>query len=179
MECVRITSPDDALLKEVECTYLSAFPPEERREFAELKKLISPASPFTVQALLKEGTYAGFITYWNLADFYYVEHFAIDESARNGGIGGKVLKQFLEQCDMPVVLEVERPENEISRRRIGFYERSGFRLDTHPYRQPPYRSGGEWLDLYLMTYGNLDMDRMYEVVKERLYKQVYRIETNR
>lgn len=179
MECIRITSPDDALLKEVECTYLSAFPPEERREFVELKKLISPASPFTVQAFLKEGKYAGFITYWKLVDFYYVEHFAINESARNGGIGGKVLKQFLEQCDMPVVLEVERPENEISRRRIGFYERSGFRLDTHPYRQPPYSSGGEWLDLYLMTYGNLDMDRMYEVVKERLYKQVYRVETNR
>lgn len=176
MECVRITSAEDVLLRQVEHTYLTAFPPEERREFAEVKKLIYPDSPFTVQVLLKEGKYAGFITYWNLDDFYYVEHFAIDEAARNGGIGGKALKQFLEQCDMPVVLEVERPENELSRRRIGFYERSGFRLDTHPYRQPPYRRGGEWLDLYLMTYGCLDMDRMYEVVKERLYKQVYRVE---
>ncbi|MCC8172209.1 MAG: GNAT family N-acetyltransferase [Parabacteroides sp.] len=178
MESVRITSPDDALLEEVERTYLAAFPPEERRDFAGLKTLIYPDSPFTVQAFLIEGEYAGFITYWNLDDFYYVEHFAIDEVVRNGGIGGKALKQFLGRCDMPVVLEVERPENEISRRRIGFYERSGFRLDTHPYRQPPYRSGGEWLDLYLMTYGKLDMDRMYDVVKERLYKQVYRVKVD-
>ena len=54
---------------------------------------------------------------------------------RNGGIGAEAMKQFLAFCGTPVVLEVEMPADEMSKRRIGFYERLGFKLDNHVYHQ--------------------------------------------
>ena len=70
--------------------------------------------------------YVGFITGWLFDGYTYVEHFAIDPAASNGGIGAEAMKQFLVFCGTPVVLEVEMPTDEMSKRRIGFYERLGF-----------------------------------------------------
>lgn len=175
IDCVRIETVENPLLKPIESTYLASFPVSERRDFELLKQLLINESRFLVTALLKDGEYAGFITSWQFSEFCYIEHFAIDESARNGGIGGKALQQFLSVCDVPVVLEVELPVEEMSKRRVGFYERLGFKLDTNPYRQPPYRVGEEWLDLRLMTYGTIDLKTSYEDVRYNLYKYVYQV----
>ena len=83
------------------------------------------------------------------------------------------MKQFLAFCGTPVVLEVEIPADEMSKRRIGFYERLGFKLDNHVYHQPPYREGGEWLEMRLMTYGNVDLEYSFEQVKNCLHRNVY------
>lgn len=175
IECIRIDKINDSLLNQVENTYLSSFPPCERRDFVILKELLLTQPRFAIQALLRDGKYVGFITFWDMEDFCYIEHFAIEESARNGGIGREVLRQFLKQCDMPVVLEVEKPQDEMSKRRIKFYENLGFVLDLHPYQQPPYRQGGNWVDMYLMAYGPIDLSKQYEKVKENLYQYVYAI----
>ena len=60
----------------------------------------------------------------------YGEHFAVDPDERGGGYGGKALRLLCEELQTPVVLEVELPFDEMSRRRIGFYQRSGFTLST-------------------------------------------------
>lgn len=175
IECIKVEEGNDPLLSRVEHTYVSSFPSCERRDFVELKKLMTPGSPFVVNVLLRDGEYVGFITAWDFDRFVYVEHFAIDESARNGGIGGKALKQFLDVWNRPVVLEVEKPDDEMSRRRVGFYERLGFVLDSHFYRQPPYHPEDGWLDMYLMSYGAINLEKEYERVKDCLYKHVYRV----
>ncbi|MCS2918128.1 hypothetical protein NXW71_08215 [Parabacteroides merdae] len=65
------------------------------------------------------------------------------------------------------------PTDEMSKRRIGFYERLGFKLDNQVYHQPPYREGGEWLEMRLMTYGDVDAEHSFELVKNCLHKNVY------
>lgn len=175
ISCVNIETVNNPLLNQVEKTYLLSFPESERREFELLKQLIAGEPRFRVNVLLKNNEYAGFITSWDFPEFSYVEHFAIDESARNGGIGGKAMQHYLNTNPLPVVLEVEQPEDEMSKRRIVFYQRLGFKLDHHAYRQPPYRPGGEWLDLVLMSYGNIDLDKLYEDVKNNLYIHVYNV----
>lgn len=165
----------DPLLDNIEKTYTDSFPPEERRDFSLIKDL-TQTDTFTAFALLHDNKYAGFITIWQLGDFTYIEHFAIDESARNGGIGGRALKQFLTNWNKPVVLEVELPTEEISKRRIGFYERLGFVLDNKNYQQPPYHPGDQWLDMLLMSYGNIDMNTEFERIKLCLYQRVYGVE---
>ncbi len=123
----------DPLLDLVEKTYTSSFPEEERRDFSLVRKLLEEDSRFEMYALLRDGIYVGFITGWQFEGFVYAEHFAIDESARNGGIGAKAMTSFLALHEDPVVLEVEMPTEEMSKRRIGFYERLGFVLDHHVY----------------------------------------------
>lgn len=108
--------------------------------------------------------------------FVYAEHFAIDESARNGGIGAKAMTSFLALHEDPVVLEVEMPTEEMSKRRIGFYERLGFVLDHHVYFQPPYRKGEAFLEMRLMTHGKLDLEQSFERVKTIIHQNVYGVE---
>lgn len=176
VECKPVEVLSDPLLDQVEKTYNSSFPESERRSFGLVRDLVKAEPRFVVYALLKEDVYVGFITAWLFDKFTYVEHFAIDESARNGGLGADAMKQFLASCGTPVVLEVEMPDDEMSKRRVGFYERLGFVLDHHPYRQPPYRKGEEWLDMRLMTYRIQDMADCYEQVKGCIYKYVYLVE---
>ncbi|MDR2968267.1 MAG: GNAT family N-acetyltransferase [Tannerellaceae bacterium] len=173
--CRLIENKTDVLLDLVEKTYIDSFPSDERRDFSLVRDLIG-TGVFKAHALLMDGRYVGFITSWQWDDFAYIEHFAIDASARNGGIGGQALRLFLNGLNVPVVLEVELPEDEMSKRRIGFYRRAGFTPDDHAYRQPPYRCGESWLDMRLMFYGNIDPEREYETVKHRIYRQVYGVE---
>lgn len=82
------------------------------------------------------------------------------------------MKQFLVFCGTPVVLEVESLLMR-EQAQIGFYERLGFKLDNQVYHQPPYREGGEWLEMRLMTYGDVDLEYSFEQVKNCLHKNVY------
>ena len=163
----------DPLLELVEKTYTSSFPKEERRDFSLVRKLLEDDSRFEMYALLRDGIYVGFITGWQFEGFVYVEHFAIDESVRNGGIGAKAMAVFLALHEDPVVLEVEMPTEEMSKRRVGFYERLGFVLDHHVYFQPPYRRGESFLEMRLMAHRKLDLERSFERVKSTMYQNVY------
>ena len=165
-----INAPETKLVKK---TYEDSFPANERRDYELVLNLIANEPHFSLTTLIRDEQYAGFITGWDFGDFTYLEHFAIDESMRNGGIGSKAFKAYLEQLDKPVVLEVEMPTDEMSRRRIGFYERLGLTLDTHTYFQPPYRKGDDFLEMRLMTYGPLDLEKDFNHVKEKIHKHVY------
>lgn len=171
--CKQVKESNDPLLDLVEKTYNSSFPEGERRHFSLLRKLLENDPRFIMYTFFRDNTYVGFITGWKFGTFTYGEHFAIDEAARNGGIGAKAMTKFLALCDVPVVLEVEMPTEEMSKRRIGFYERLGFVLDSHLYHQPPYRAGESWLEMRLMTYGEIDLERSFGEVKEHIYTHVY------
>ncbi|WP_102406919.1 GNAT family N-acetyltransferase [Parabacteroides bouchesdurhonensis] len=171
--CKSVGDSSDSVLNQVEKTYNDSFPESERRAFILVRELIKNNPAFKVYAVFRNDVYVGFITAWSFADFMYIEHFAIDESARNGGIGAKVLSQFLNGCQLPVVLEVELPVEEMSKRRIGFYERLGFTLDNHVYFQPPYRSGEPSIEMRLMSYGNINLTNSFEAVRNNIHKYVY------
>lgn len=175
IECRPVKDLSDPLLDKVEKTYNDSFPEAERRAFSLVRELVKDEPRFVVYTLSKDEAYAGFITAWRFDSFTYVEHFAIDASARNGGIGGKAMKLFLELCDGPVVLEVEMPADEMSKRRIGFYERLGYMLDNHVYFQPPYRKGEPSLEMRLMTYGDIDLNHAFEEVESHIHRHVYGI----
>ena len=165
-----INAPETTLVRK---TYEDSFPANERRDYELVLNLIANEPRFSLTILLRDEQYAGFITGWDFGDFIYLEHFAIDESMRNGGIGSKAFKAYLGQLDKPVVLEVEMPNDEMSKRRIGFYERLGLKLDTHTYFQPPYRKGDDFLEMRLMTYGPIDLKKDFNRVKEIIHKHVY------
>lgn len=176
LELIPITDKTNPLLEEIEKTYNESFPPEERREFFLVKELIENQGLFSMLAIVKNNNYVGFFTIWHFADFSYGEHFALNSSARNGGIGGEAFKMVLERTTHPFILEVELPNDEMSTRRIGFYQRLGLELDSHTYYQPPYRKGEEGLEMRLMKYGNIDLDKDFDKVKSIIYRYVYNAE---
>ena len=119
---------------------------------------------------------AGFLAVWEFKSFIYIEHFAVDPALRNSGTGSAMLQELVKQYQKPICLEVELPEDELTRRRIGFYERNGFVFNEYPYIQPPISKGKSPVPLRIMTYKNEITREEFQKMKEILYRRVYKCE---
>ena len=124
----------------------------------------------------KDEPYTAALACWEIEDFLYIEHFAVKEGYRGSGYGGYILDTFLEGQNKPVVLEVEVPEDGLTRRRVAFYERHGFVFHTYPYLQPPMRQGQNPLPLRLMTKPKAIDEETYKRYKKWIHRVVYRFE---
>ena len=161
-----------------------AFPIEERRDNDKQRANTDHNPLFTVHLITDEkedGTIVnvGFITSWDFCNFHYLEHFATGPQVRNMGYGKQVLSMVLDKMSGLIVLEVEEPEDELTRRRIGFYERNGFKLCQQEYTQPAYRPGVNGLPLKLMFRGQESLDADFEYVRDTLYREVYEVTDNK
>ncbi len=152
-----------------------AFPVTELRVKEKQYALLDDALYRLYAVCDQEGSISGVLAVWELADdFLYIEHFAILPEKRNGGFGGRVLEYLAEHTGKQIVLEVELPENALTKRRIAFYERHGFYFNAYTYLQPPMREGQGMLPLRLMTRPNpIDADT-YERYKMLIHRNVYR-----
>lgn len=125
----------------------------------------------------REETPVGIITVWELEGFRYVEHLATSPDLRNRGYGKHIMEQLKNLFPGIIILEVERPEEEMSRRRIEFYKRCGFSLCEQDYIQPSYRKeGGEGVPLYLMYAGTDNIDSSFSAIRKEIYREVYGVE---
>ena len=168
-------TPSSPYWPEATSLYLSAFPTSERRELSEWEQLSLTEDKFTIYAIVFEGIFTGILTIWNFGDFRYVEHFATTESLRGKGIGAKTISEFLKmQPQLPVVLEVETPDNIMTCRRIRFYERNGFILNDCHYLQPPYRSGDAPFPLRMMCTDNNYLTSYTDHVITTIHRCVYK-----
>ncbi len=153
--------------------YESAFPIDERRIFDTVTELARTNPDFTLYEILRDNEPVGLFSTWNLDWFMFVEHFAVSQDYRGWGIGQQVIESWLAKQALPVVLEVERPDNDISKRRIGFYERLGFRHWPIDYIQPAYSIDKHPVPMHLMTHGEIDLENALDNVRRRLYQTVY------
>ena len=90
----RISTADGFLYEYMEQLITAAFPPEEHRPLEELRLYTDSRPHFYDSIIFHHDTPVGFITYWDFAKFYYVEHFAVDPAQRNGGHGKNVLNHL-------------------------------------------------------------------------------------
>lgn len=151
-----------------------SFPSDEYRDYKEQKALLKN-DKYTVYVLSDEEIKA-FITVWKFDDFAFIEHFAVREKYRNLGIGTLILQQLCEKTSKQLCLEVELPENEKAKRRIGFYERNGFRLNNYHYEQPAYSAEKNPVPLLIMTYGSTIDENRFKEMKKIIFKEVYSTE---
>lgn len=169
----RINTANKSLYGYMEQLITSAFPPEEYRPLEELRFYTDNKPHFHNHIISHQDIPIGFITYWNLGGFHYIEHFAIDPEKRNEGYGKEVLNHLCRHLHHPIILEVEMPEEAMAQRRINFYSRQGFALWEKTYLQPPYRAHDNYLPMLLMAYGNLECEKDFDVVKTHIYQEVY------
>ena len=151
-----------------------AFPVTELRTKEKQMALLKKEAYRLFAVLDDQKEVCGVIAAWELADdFLYMEHFAILPQKRNGGFGGKVLDCFTDWYRKAIVLEVEVPNDDLTRRRVGFYQRHGFIYHEYPYLQPPMREGQDFVPLRLMTKPNPIDQATYERCRCLIYREVY------
>lgn len=151
-----------------------SFPEDERRDYEGQRELFAePAYHIYAKKAPEDAGVQAFLALWELEDILFVEHFAVDPQCRNGGLGSRVLQELIEHFKKRIVLEVELPETELAKRRIGFYERNGFTYNDHFYMQPPIAEGRNAIPLRLMTTGGPLDEAEFSTVRDMLYEKVY------
>lgn len=153
--------------------YTDNFPPDEQRTRADQEKLMENPL-YRVEPMLRQEKVVGFFAYWTLDGFDYVEHMAVDDSCKGQGVGSAFLGDFARRHGR-VVLEIVPPEDEISRRRKGFYERLGFVANPYPYVMPKLSENGRSLPSVLMSYPEMLRPEEFEAVRKQLYSVVYNV----
>ncbi len=159
----------------VENIYIESFPLSERRPVEKMLNLYKNESRFAISLTIEDDDeIVGFLTYWDLDDFIFAEHFAISPEFRNGGCGRKVMDLFIQNTTKPIILEVELPTTILSERRIGFYQRIGFKLwENVQYQQPSYHNDENTIPMKLMSFGNINIEDKLTEIRSKLYSVVY------
>ena len=72
-----------------------AFPEEERREAAEMRRLLG-SSRLELLTVQEGGSAQGFLMLWNLQDMVFLENFAVAPPLRGKGMGAEILEYVWE-----------------------------------------------------------------------------------
>ena len=154
-----------------------SFPIDERRTYEEQKELLDNEL-YNIYVLYdsKNDDIKAFIAIWQFDDFAFVEHFAVSSLYRNCGIGAFILQEVKKLLSSMICLEVELPEEEMAKRRIGFYERNGFYYNDYEYMQPAISKDRNEIPLKIMTSGGKVTEDRFNEMKDILYQYVYGVE---
>ena len=153
----------------------NSFPDDEYRSYCGQKMLFSKPEYDIYVVDGDDSTLRAFVSVWDFDNFAYIEHLAVNPAFRNAGIGASILAAVKEKAGKRICLEVELPENDIARRRIGFYTRNGFSLNEYHYIQPPMSAGKNPVPLLIMTTGGAVDEKKFEYIKDKRYEKVYNV----
>lgn len=155
--------------------YLDSFPADERREWQEIRQLLTNPS-YNIYKINVNNELTGLISIWRWSELIFIEHFALSIPTRGMGLGTQVLKQIISENPPMIIVEVELPDTGPAIRRIAFYERLGFSPCHEEYYQPPYSPGMSKVKMLLMSYPHSLSREEFLSFKGKIYKEVYLIE---
>ena len=154
----------------------TSFPSDERRK-REGQAALFNDEKYRIYTVKDENgkQVLGFLAIWEFEKWVYVEHFAVSPALRGKGLGSRMLAELTALTDKKICLEVELPQTDTAKRRIGFYERNGFKLNRYEYVQPAMEEGKNPVPLYIMTYGCNINETEFNNIREKLYRYVYKV----
>lgn len=162
----------DKLNFDLKQIYEASFPEDERREWTQLTELLNNTQ-FSLNEIYNQQKFIGFISIWNLNEFSFIEHFAIQDAEQKKGYGTQTMEHVLSMNSKPVILEVEEPLTEKARKRMAFYERLNFTVNSGSYFQPAYSIGKSSIKMLLMSYPMKIKTADFERIKAHIHDQVY------
>ena len=173
MRIERMTTLEHPLYERAMELYRGSFPPHELREEPSQQKILNdPAYHFDL--LFDGGQFVGEVLYWEIAGFFYIEHFCILPELRNRHYGQAALELL---HGTPLILEIDPPVDAISIRRKGFYERCGFVPNPYRHIHPPYHRGNSGHELVVMSYPapltQEQYDAFYHGLTDMVMKDVF------
>ncbi len=172
MNPIRLTSSQSPVYNNFTESYRSSFPMYEQRTSEQQHYAFSRDEYHLDIYTTEKEEYIGFLSYWDFDAYIYIEHFAIDAGKRGTGYGKELLADFLHSCGKTVVLEIDPVVDEISARRLRFYQSLGFVRNSRKHIHPPYRRGYEGHSLEVVSYPNVLSQAEYDQFKEDLSVQV-------
>lgn len=170
MRLERISENNQHLFATAFSLYESAFPEEERRDETEQARVMNK-SAYHFDLIMKDSEFVGVMLYWETDNFVFLEHFTTLPQLRGKGYGAEAL-QLLKNKGKTVILEIEDPVDEMTRRRFGFYKRNGFFMTPHYHIQAKYHVGDKDLMLKILSYPHSISKEEYAAFQEYMTKEI-------
>ena len=167
MHGAEIKNSKDERFYEFQRLYESSFPIFEQRTSIQ-QEYAFRCSQYHLCEYWDGDTFVGFISYWEFERQIYIEHLAVDTAQRGKGYGSQVLDSFVASTPKTVILEIDPVVDDISRARLRFYERCGFRRNGFQHRHPAYREGYKPHPLVVLSSGRQITQDEYEEFSRNL-----------
>lgn len=150
MEFLRIEPIDASRWKKVWELYELSFPLAERRKIDDhlracADRQFHPLSAWEGSELI------GLLFYWEWDSYRYLEYLAVNPDVRGHGFGSQILRH-LRNSHHTIILEIDPLINELSVRRLQFYERARFTLTPYRFVHLPYRLEAHPIELLILSY---------------------------
>jgi len=147
----KVKNTEDLYFAEFWRIYTESFPNNEKRT-KEQQIEIFKKPEYQLYIYLSDIQVVGFNAFWTAGEFVFIEHLAVAPEVRGKGLGSLILKPFVESKTIPVILEIDIPIDELTFRRLKFYESLGFVKNEYIHFMPPYDLGDKPLRLQILTY---------------------------
>lgn len=152
-----------------------SFPDKEKRTYSDQLALLEDKHCNVFVERNKENEIITFLLVWIFNDFCFGEYLATDKRYRNLGLGGKLLNSCIKELPTPIIIEVEPPEDDIKKRRIDFYTRLGFHLNSYKHKQPALQKHTEPCELLIMSYPYPIAKKEFLRFRNEIFNTVYKI----
>ena len=149
MEFIRLKDTQSQYWEALWHIYITSFPIYEQRTFKDQIEALKDERYHCI-AICENDKVAGILLYWEIETYRYVEHLAIVSDLRGKQYGTNILNQFCNENER-VILEIDPPIDEVSRKRLSFYQSAGFYLQEYAHIHPPYRAGYSGHSLKVLT----------------------------
>lgn len=150
MKLARLDEHNQYMYHQAYDLYVSSFPEIERRDRKEHNRIMAKQN-YHFDIIVEGTELFGIMLYWETESFIFLEHFATLPEVRNRGVGAKAL-DLLKGKGKTIILEIEDPVDELTKRRYNFYARNGFIMTEHFHIQAKYHLGCDDLMLKIMSY---------------------------
>lgn len=176
MESIFIDNQNSKYFERTWQIYEESFPVEERRTLEEQIQLFDKKI-FKMLCYVENETVIAIVFYWTLEQYTFLEHFAIDSTLRGLSYGSKILQEFLKNHSYDIVLEIEPIVDTMTQKRLRFYERFGFVVNSHTHFQVPFRKDAKQLQLLFLSFKKqLSLDEynaLYQIMQKNLSSVEY------
>ena len=150
MEFIRIEQEDSERWNKTWKLYEESFPVAERRKLEDHLRA-GENKHFHPLSIWENNLLIGIVYYWEWDSYRYVEYLAVSQELHGHGYGSRVIKQ-IRDSEHTIILEIDPLINELSVRRLQFYERAGFTLTPYRFVHLPYRLYGAPQELLILSY---------------------------
>lgn len=166
----KITSTESVLFPRLDILYGAAFPWHEQRE-KEAKAAAIADPRYALEGWFDGDRFVGLSGCWTFNNYLYIEHLAVDDALRSQGYGKRLLDCILARQPL-TILEIDPLTSEVARKRLRFYEKTGFHANSWAHEHPAYHQGSGGHALIVLSYPRLIDDEEYALFSQDLRQVV-------
>ena len=138
MEWIRIKTTQDVYYNAFLKIFRESFPIFEQRTDAQFQQVMGD-DRCHICVTLENKKVVGLVVYWLFKDYFYIEYLAIHPDERGKHRGTQMLSYLLNSIPKNCILEIDPLCDEISKKRLKFYQGLGFETNSYVHTHPAYR----------------------------------------